>query len=117
MLDPTNTLQVEVTWVGPPSSTPDSLTGYLIFSAASVALNQAANQAAPSPFVNGTRFVCYMTQTASAVAGPGGATFTFPAIQYAGNLRGRYELTFIAESGSGDTATQWSADPEFDTSS
>ena len=38
--------------------------------------------------------------------------YNFPPIPYAGGARGSYELTFVAIDGE----TQWSEDPEFDTS-
>jgi hypothetical protein len=114
-LGATQTLQVVITWGGAPNTAPQTLTGYSIFSSAAP---PTSNQAAPTPFMNASNYLCYVTQTASASSGPGNTVqFTFPALQYAGNNAGQYELTFIAQVGTGAAATQWSADPEFDTSS
>ena len=109
-LSSSDVLNVSVQWTG--QNAPTSLTGYFMFSAA-----QGANQAAPSPFMNGTSYRCFDTQTASASTGPGQTTFNFPGYTYSGSIVGNYELTFIAEINTGtSSATQWSADPEFDTS-
>jgi len=40
-----------------------------------------------------------VTQVANSSPGNGGATYTFGGLIYFGGLPGRYELTFIAESG------------------
>lgn len=113
-LNPNDTLQVIVTWTG--QNAPSGLSGHLVFSPAP----DAGNQVAPSPFKNGGNYVCYQTQTAVVTQGPGqNVTFTFPALTYSATGQGKYELTFVAQAGAltDPSARQWSADPEFDTSS
>lgn len=114
-LGPNETLQVVVVWTGP--NAPAGLSGFLVFSPASDA---GANQVAPSPFKSGSNYQCYLTQTAAVTQGPGNnVTFTFPALTYVATGQGKYELTFVAQAGASTdpSARQWSADPEFDTSS
>jgi hypothetical protein len=108
-------LQVSVQWAGPPNTAPASLTGYFVFSPSQGA---DPSQTTPSPFKDGNNYRCLLTQVASQTPGAGGATYNFAGIIYFGGLPGKYELTFIAETGTNTaTPTQWSADPEFDTSS
>ena len=70
----------------------------------------------PSPFVNGpnSNFVCITTYpgTPSSTSDDGSMTYSFPVWSYGGNLKGSYELTFIATNAAG---LQWSEDPEFET--
>lgn len=116
ILGSTDTLAVVVTWAGQPTAAPAQLTGYFVISAASDA---PASQVAPSPFLNGSNYTCFAAQTAPASSGRGAVTYTFTGLQYGGGRPGKYELTFTAQSGViGEPGfTQWSADPEFDTSS
>jgi hypothetical protein len=108
-------LQVSLQWAGSPSSAPDTLTGYFVISPSQGA---PPAQASPSPFKDGSNYRCLLTQVANRASGQGGVTYNFPGLIYFGGLPGNYELTFIAETGTGTlTPTQWSADPEFDTSS
>ena len=92
---------------------PSTLTGTFVLTAAPLA---DTNQTAPSPFQLGSgptaRFQCITSMTASAVPSGQNVTYTFSGIPYPGGQRGSYELTFIAANGD----TQWSIDPEFDTS-
>ncbi len=107
-------LQVSLRWAGPPASAPATLTGYFVISTASGA---AASQTAPSPFKDGNNYRCLLTQVANSSPGAGGATYNFAGVIYFGGQAGKYELTFVAEAGTNTpTPTQWSADPEFDTS-
>jgi len=116
VLGSSDTLTVVVTWGGDKNTAPPHLTGFFVVSAAS---NAPTSQVAPSPFLNGANFVCLATQTAAASSGPDATKYTFPGLQYSGGQPGKYELTFTAQAGNyGDPGfTQWSADPEFDTSS
>ena len=108
-------LQVSLRWAGPPNSAPASLTGYFVISPAQGA---DSDQPTPSPFKDGNSFRCLLTQVANLTPGNGSATYNFAGLIYFGGLPGRYELTFVAEAGTNTpTPTQWSADPEFDTSS
>ena len=102
-----DSLQVVVRWGG--ASPPAQLNGYYIVSPAP----SAPNQTTPSPFVNGSKYVCYGAQSVGKDANA--PTYTFPALTYAGSQPGKYELTFVAEDGSTTPKTQWSEDPEFDT--
>jgi hypothetical protein len=108
-------LQVVVLWTGPTPPKNGQMTGYLVFSPAA----QADNQAAPSPFMHGHNFLCFQKQTPVRSVSGSDLTFTFPALPYNGSAPGKYELTFIAQEGDGNDphARQWSADPEFDTGS
>lgn len=104
-------LQVIVRCAG--SSGPANLTGRFIFSPAGDA---PSSQTAPSPFLSGSKYVCYTTQTKPQDSGSGGSiTYTFDGITYGGGQQGNFELTFVAEDGSTAPPTQWSEDPEFDT--
>ena len=116
VLGSTDTLTVVVKWAGQNSTAPAQLTGYFVISAAPAS---PATQVAPSPFLNGSNYTCFAAQTASASTGPGAVTYTFTGLQYGGGQPGKYELTFTAQAGTiGQPGfTQWSADPEFDTSS
>ena len=109
-----DTLQVQVTWLGPPSGAPDSLGGYFVFAAAP---NSPSNQAAATPFLQGGYSQCYGFQTASKQTVNNQATYQFSAYTYGGSHPGEYELTFVAEAGTAQpgVVTQWSADPEFET--
>jgi hypothetical protein len=103
-----DTLQVIVRWAG--GGAPTTLTGHFIFSPDP----HVQGQATPSPFLNGSKYVCYQMQTANADGS--GISFTFPPLTYAGGQPGKYELTFVAQDGA-TPPTQWSEDPEFDTGS
>lgn len=106
-------LQVSLRWAGSPNSAPASLTGYFVISPAQSA---DSGQTTPSPFKDGNNYRCLVTQVANSSPGGGGATYNFGGLIYFGGLPGKYELTFIAESGTNTpAATQWAADPEFDT--
>ena len=100
-LDGGDSIQVVVTWGG--NNAPSQLTAYLIFSPA-----QGASQTGPSPFMNGSNYLCYTSQTASA----NGQRFTFPSFTIPqGTAAGNYELTIVVD----NSGMQWSEDPEFDT--
>lgn len=102
-----DTIQVIVRYAGP--NPPGTLNGYFVITPAP----DAQNQTTPSPFVNGSKFVCHAVFGVSQDAG--GPTYTFPLFTYLGGLPGAYELTFVAEDATVTPATQWSEDPEFDT--
>ncbi len=95
---------------------PGSLDGVFVFSASPFA---GRSQTAPSPFVRGAngKFVCVTTKTATGVATGNTTEYPFASIPYGGGLVGVYELTFVAIDKSTTPPTQWSEDPEFDTSS
>ena len=114
MINRGESLTVKVQWAGPRVNAPGNLTGYFVFSSAPLA---DAAQNSPSPFVSGARYNCLVTQTAPQSDGNGPLTYTFPAIVYGGDFPGKYELTFVAQTGTNSDSPQWSADPEFDTSS
>lgn len=100
-----DSLQVVVTWGG--SNPPGSLTGYFVISPTS-----GSNQTAPSPFVNGSNFVCFLPLTASKSLNGQQYTFTSTLLAIPSNATaGNYELTLVVES----AGVQWSEDPEFDT--
>ncbi len=104
-----DSLQVVVTWGGP--NPPNSLNGYFIFSPAADA---AGNQSAPSPFLNGRNFLCFQEQVANKSAS--GQQYTFTAFTVpAGAVAGNYEMTMVVEDATNTPSTQWSEDPEFDT--
>src|SRR5881394_30762 len=107
-----NPLQVTVQWTGDPGAAPASLTGYFVFTPA-----QGVTQSAPSPFLVNGFYRCYDTQTANKSSGPGNQIqYLFGGYDYFGGNAGQYELTFVAEIGTGTAdAQQWSADPEFET--
>jgi hypothetical protein len=102
-----DSLQVIVRWGG--NNPPSSLTGHFILSAAPA----ASNQTTPSPFVNGSKYVCHSIQTKPKDTNT--PSYTFDPIAYGGGQPGAYALTFVVEDGSTTPATQWSRDPEFDT--
>jgi hypothetical protein len=108
-----DSLTVSVQWGGP--TVPSALTGYFVFSSAQ---DSDPSQTAPSPFLNGSNYECFDSQPGQQTTSNGTTTFTFSKqYTYGGGLPGNYELTFIAEINSGTAnVTQWSADPEFDTS-
>jgi hypothetical protein len=115
VLGANDVLQVSLRWAGSPNTAPDNLIGYFVISPAQGA---DPGQTAPSPFKDGGAYRCLVSQMAPAMPGNGSVTYNFGGLIYFGGLPGKYELTFIAEAGTGTpTATQWSADPEFDTSS
>ena len=102
-----DSLQIVVTWGG--GSAPGTLTGYFIFSPAQSA---GSNQTAPSPFLNGTNYLCYQSLTAT--KSNSGQQYTFAHTNLtvpAGATAGSYELTLVVD----NNGVQWSEDPEFDT--
>lgn len=97
-----------VRYASVPGNAPASLVGRFIFSPA------AANQAAPSPFTDGSNYVCYKELTANKSA-DGNATYTFDALTVPATAPfGKYELTFVLKDNTTMPKTQWSQDPEFD---
>ena len=103
-----DSIQVTVTVTG--SGGPTSLNGYMIFSPAA----DAPNQSTPSPFLNGSKFLCFKSQQGVSGNANGGTTqFSFQTFTYNGGYPGHYELTFVAEDPA--SGTQWSEDPEFET--
>jgi hypothetical protein len=100
-----DTLQIVVTWAG--SNPPHHLTGYFVISP----VQSASNQIAPSPFKDGSNYLCYKSLRADKGTGQqytfSTSSFTIPT----GAPAGQYELTLVVEDGS----VQWSEDPEFDT--
>ena len=104
-----DSLQIVVTWAG--NNPPNSLNGYFIFSPAI----SASNQSAPSPFLNGTNYLCFQEQVANKSAQ--GQQYTFASFTVpTGAPAGNYELTVVVEDARATPSTQWSEDPEFDTS-
>jgi hypothetical protein len=105
-------LVMTVHWAGP--NAPTNLTGYFTFTASPTA---PPNQTNSSPFVeaaNGS-YRCFIQQAAKG-SGNGPADYDFTPLNYSGGYPGYYELTFVAEAGTGTAAAiQWSADPEFET--
>jgi hypothetical protein len=100
-----DSLQVVVTWGG--NNAPGQLTGYFVFSPAPSA---GSNQTAPSPFLNGSNYVCYQSLTASKSGN--GQQYTFSSFTVpSGAPAGNYELTLVVD----NAGVQWSEDPEFDT--
>lgn len=106
MLQNGDSINVVVHWAG--NNPPGQLRGHFIFSPSAGA---HPNQTTPSPFVNGSKFLCLDTQTKPAVNN----SYAFDALTYRGSLPGSYELTFVAEDFSTSPPTQWSRDPEFET--
>src|SRR5688572_10861198 len=83
-------LQVIVRYAG--QTAPPNLNGYFIFSAAEDA---PSSQAAPSPFLSGSNYVCHAVQNRPLDSGSGNSnTYTFAGITYNGGQAGNYELTF-----------------------
>jgi hypothetical protein len=102
-----DSLQVVVTWGG--SNPPSSLNGYFIFSPAA-----GATQTAPSPFLNGTNYLCFQEQVANKSAT--GQQYSFTAFTVpTGAAAGNYEVTIVVENATTPPSVQWSEDPEFDT--
>jgi len=98
-------LSVVVQWS--PQSPPATLKGYMIISPAA----NVPNQTVPSPFVQSNgQPLCYKSWTVSRQNN----AYTFGGLTYAGGKAGKYEMTFVAEHPT--QGTQWSEDPEFDTS-
>ena len=104
-----DSLQVVVTWGG--NNPPNSLNGYFIFSPA----EDAGNNQGPSPFFNGSNYLCFQEQVANKSASGQQYTFT-PFTVPTGTAAGNYELTVVVEDARATPSTQWSEDPEFDTS-
>ena len=99
-----------MTWGG--NNPPNSLNGYFVFSPAPDA---GSNQAAPSPFLNGSNYLCFQEQVANKSAS--GQQYTFTSFMVpTGAAAGNYELTVVVEDARATPSTQWSEDPEFDTS-
>lgn len=99
-------LQVVVTWGG--NNPPNELNGYFMCSPA----GDATNQSAPSPFLNGGNYVCFQKLVAHAQ----GQQYTFGSFTVpTGAVAGSYELTIVVEDARTTPSTQWSEDPEFDT--
>jgi hypothetical protein len=83
------------------------LTGYFVISPVT-----ASSQAAPSPFLNGSNYVCFLPLSASKPANGQRYTFSSSLLTVPNNApSGQYELTVVIDSG----GVQWSEDPEFDT--
>jgi hypothetical protein len=111
LMNAMDTLTVVVKWAGNPNTAPSALTGYYVFSPA------AANQTAPSPFLQDGNYLCFKVASANLEAGSNPPTYTFQGLVYGGLYPGNYELTFVAEAYTSTPACiQWSKDPEFDTS-
>jgi len=106
-----DSVQIKVQWGGSATSAPPNLKGRFIFSPATDA---SGNQSAPSPFVSGSKYICYTDQLVNLDQGAGSVTYTFQPVVYGGSQGGNYELTFVAEDPR-TPVTQWSEDPEFDT--
>ena len=103
-----DSLQVVVTWGG--NNPPNSLNGYFIFSPAA----GAGNSQGPSPFFNGSNYLCFQEQVANKHASGQQYAFT-PFTLPTGSAAGNYELTVVVEDARATPSTQWSEDPEFDT--
>ena len=103
-----DSLQVVVTWGG--NNPPNSINGYFIFSPA----ESAGNSQGPSPFFNGSNYLCFQEQVASKSASGQQYAFT-PFTVPAGTAAGSYEPTVVVEDARATPSTQWSEDPEFDT--
>lgn len=105
-------LNVTVVYPAAAANAPSSLTGTFVLTASPLG---DSNQAAPSPFTISAAnqaFKCITSISAPpAPAGDSATNYVFTGIAYPGGLRGNYELTFIVSDGT----TQWSIDPEFDT--
>jgi hypothetical protein len=98
-------LNISVNWAG--SNTPGSLTAYLIISPV-----QTSNQTAPSPFVNNGNYVCFLALSGNKAANGSQYSFSSQLLTIPSNaVAGQYELTLVVE----NEGTQWSEDPEFDT--
>lgn len=106
-------LGVCIEWDGAAADAQEHLDGHFVITPA---LDATASQIAPSPFREHNNYLCYWLETAPKAVVASGAAYTFPGRQIDATARGKFELTFVAESDRGfDTATQWSVDPEFDT--
>jgi hypothetical protein len=103
-----DSLQVVVTWGG--NNPPNSLNGYFIFSPA----EGAGSSQGPSPFFNGSNYLCFQEQVANKSASGQQYAFT-PFTVPTGSAAGNYELTVVVEDARATPSTQWSEDPEFDT--
>lgn len=102
-----DSLQIVVRWGG--QNPPAQITGYWIVSPAA----SAPSQTTPSPFLNGSKYVCFSSQQVT--KDTNGPTYTFAGLVYNGSQPGNYELTFVVQDGTTTPPTQWSEDPEFDT--
>ena len=91
-----DSLQVVVTWGG--NNPPNSLNGYFIFSPA----EGAENTQGPSPFFNGSNYLCFQEQVANKSASGQQYTFT-PFTVPTGSAAGNYELTVVVEDAPGHT--------------
>ena len=116
LINAQDTLAVTVEWGGNRGNAPDRLRGHFIFAPTPAV---QATQVAPSPFLNNGHYTCFTTQFAQLSLAAGEMTYPFAGLTYPGGLAGKYELTFIAEADgtANSKLTQWSVDPEFDTSS
>ena len=103
-----DSLQIVVTWGG--NNPPTSLNGYFIISPV-----QGTNQSAPSPFKNGSNYLCFQEQVANKSGN--GQQYSFqPFTVPTGAAAGSYELTIVVENATiPPPSQQWSEDPEFDT--
>lgn len=98
-------MKISVTWSG--GNAPGSLTAYLIISPVT-----SSNQTAPSPFVNGTNYVCFLALSGNQDASGPKFSFSSQLLKIPSDATaGSYELTIVVENG----GVQWSEDPEFDT--
>jgi hypothetical protein len=98
-------LTVVVSWAG--NNPPGSLTSYLIISPVT-----GSSQTAPSPFLNGSNYLCFLPLTANQAVNGQQYTFSSPQLTIpATATAGSYELTLVVD----NMGVQWSEDPEFDT--
>jgi hypothetical protein len=108
-----DTLEVEVMWSARVEEVPPQLSGHFMISAAP----NAPAQLMPSPFRNGSHYLCYQKQTAAWSARGYAVGYVFPGLECVDGNQAQYELTFTLEcEGPGYfSGRQWSIDPEFDT--